>query len=214
MKTSLLLPLVLIGSAACTSTGVHLDPVVHIHGTNGTELGVATDYGVVFLGTRAKSGAVEVSAWFEDGPGLENGIVEPLGNGLYTTQTEIRLPAVPMTFVAPAAGEEVTVIGRRGGERWEMRAKVAADPHVEGLVLRASSELRSLDESQLGAGVFVGRPGHYRLLGLVSGTLRIESQGSLREFLTVVGPQDLWRLVTYRRNSEIRQRWVYREDVL
>jgi hypothetical protein len=32
--------------------------------------------------------------------------------------------------------------------------------------------------------------------------------------LTVIGPEQLWRLVTHRRDHTRRKPWVYREDIL
>ena len=32
--------------------------------------------------------------------------------------------------------------------------------------------------------------------------------------LAVLGPDELWRLVTHRRDRDVRQPWVYREDIL
>ena len=37
---------------------------------------------------------------------------------------------------------------------------------------------------------------------------------ALKIDLTVVGPEQLWRLVTHRQDIDKRRPWVYREDVL
>jgi hypothetical protein len=201
--------------ASCASVASYRsfssDPVVEVHGAGAGELGVSTEYGVVFLGHTARSGRVEFSAWFGDGPSREEGVVEPIGGGLYATRSEIQLPTVPITFQTPPHGALVRVRGRRAGEPFEFEARVAVDERAEGLLLEPSADLDRLTDAELGAGVFVAEPGRpARLLGLVSGRVTLPGGG---RYVTVVGPRDLWRLVAHRRNTERPRRWVYRDDI-
>jgi hypothetical protein len=201
--------------AAMLGLGVNQhDPTVVIHGPGGSELGVSTEYGIVFLGRGARGGSVPVEVWFADGMSLEDCLVEPIGGGLYTAEAEIILPTAPISFDAPRRGRSVTVVGRRGGERWESETSVTSHPQVSGLLLRLNSTLSNLRQDQIGAGVYVGEEGDRALLGLVSGRLRLETETGVREFLTVVGPRELWRVVSFKRNVDRRRRWVYREDIL
>lgn len=190
------------------------DPTVEIRTDAGSELGVSTDYGVVFLGSLAQTGSVDLVAWFGDGPSFEIGVVEAVGSGIYLTDTEIRLPTVGLAFEVPSPGSKVLVRGRRGTEAWEEEAEITTDPRVEGVLLKAQGRLAEIGESQVGAGVYVGPPGSSALLGLVSGRLRLRGQEGWRDYVTVVGPESLWRLVTYRRNFARQRRWVYRDDIL
>lgn len=192
---------------------VENEATVVFHSAAGPELGVSTDYGLVFLGQGGQSGDVDWTAWFSDGPSRENGMIEPLGGGLYTVASEIRLPSVPLTFSPPAEGSSVIVVGRRGSDTWETDAEVVRHPQVEGFLLDPDIG-ESLEADQVGAGVYVEREGRRHLLGLISGRLRLAAGGETREFLTVVGPEGLWRLVTYARNVDVPKRRVYREDVL
>jgi hypothetical protein len=108
------------------------------------------------------------------------------------------------------------LIGRNGENRWEDSATVASDPRVQGILLSSKRSLRDRSD-QVGAGVyrFNEETGERRLIGLVSGVLKLsDSGGRDREYLTVVGPEDLWRLVTYRRDLPHKPRWVYRDDIL
>jgi hypothetical protein len=212
-----LTPLVALLALACQTIQLEstartaVDPVVTVHGPLGDELGISTDYGIVFLGRTAQSGRIDVTAWFGDGPAREEGIVEPLGNGLYATESEILLPSVPLNFDPLPAGTEVIVRGRRGDEPWEFEATIARDERVTGLLLRPSDELDDLRDVDLGAGVFLVEPRKpLKLVGLLSG--RLELPGA--RYYTAVGPDDLWRLVVNRRNSDRPRRWVYREDLL
>ncbi|HUR26832.1 MAG TPA: hypothetical protein VM509_01490, partial [Planctomycetota bacterium] len=96
-KLAFLVALLCVLCTSCAGTRFLANPVVEIRGDQGVELGVATSDGVVFLGRTARSGEVLITAWFGDGPSPENAVVEPLGGGLFTTETEIRLPSVPIS---------------------------------------------------------------------------------------------------------------------
>jgi hypothetical protein len=209
--------LLVLVPCACTGTRLLAHPTVQIQTAGGHELGVCTDYGVVFLGRTAHAGDAEVTAWFGDGPSVESTVIEPVGADLYTTETEIRLPSVPLRFVDPEPGETLYVIGVRGNRFWTREVEVAADPSVDGILLNVPGDLKDA-EDQIGAGVYWMPEEddllHMQLVGLVSGRVRIEGKGGTREYLTVVGPRSLWRLVAHRRDRLERKRWIYREDIL
>lgn len=214
-----LLPTLVAGALALSTTSCYgsrslQDPTVLVRTPRGSELGVSTDFGVVFLGRTASAGEVDVIAWFGDGPSVESSVIEPLGGGIFTAEMEIRLPSTPMTFQIPSPGNEVRIIGRRGQDRWESRATLQSDERVEGILLNIPHDLKN-DANQVGAGVFVERNGESRLLGLISGQLVLEDEnGRERRYLTVMGPEHLWRLPAQRRPIEQKQRWVYRDDIL
>lgn len=212
-----LLPAVLLATlAACQGTRNVMDPILEIQTPGGRELGVSTDYGVLFLGRTARSGEVSVVAWFGDGPSLEISVIEPLGDGLYTADTQIRLPVVPITFRTPRPGDVVQIQGRRGAERWEANATVLTDPRVEGILMTVPRQLEGAAD-QVGAGVFVDNPetGRTELVALVAGTLELtNADGDRVRYLTALGPEHIWRLVTRRQDLLQRRRWIYREDVL
>lgn len=189
-----------------------LDPVVIVHGASGDELGVSTDYGVLFLGRTAQSGRVEFTAWFGDGPAREEGVVESIGGGVYATEAEILLPSVQLCFAPPPAGTEVVVRGRHRATPFEIESVLDSDARISGVLLEPSPELDALDDSALGAGVFLVQPGKaLQLIGLLSGRLEL-SDG--KRYFTALGPEDFWRLVVHRRNSDRPRRAVYREDIL
>ena len=220
MKTSWIAPLLLLFGSACHSVANlrddTTDPTVVIHGTDGDELGVSTEYGIVFLGRHANRGRVEFTSWFGDGPRLEEGVIEPVGDQLYTTSAEIQLSNVPLLFHLPDPGETVIVRGRHGGVAWEFEAILATDPRVDGVLLEPSPELDMLHNDQLGAGVFyLDIRGRKQLVGLITGRVSIQApDGNSRSYVTVSGPEQMWRLVLHRRNSERPRRKVYREDIL
>lgn len=215
MKSFLAL-LVVASLAACAGTRKLADPVLEIRSSEGSELGVATDHGVVFLGRTARSGPVDLTAWYGDGPSVEATVVEPLGGGLYTAESEIRLPRVSMSFDTPKPGTELLVIGRTGAKRWEARVRVQKSAQIEGLLLTLASEIAK-QPNAVGAGVYLmdDDPTKKRLLALVSGRVTLQrADGRVEEYLTAVGPEQLWRLLTYRRDYPHKRRFVYREDVM
>jgi hypothetical protein len=192
------------------------DPVLVIRAPSGDELGVGTQYGPIFLGRHARAGEIEVVAWFGDGPSIESSVVEPLGGGLFTATTEIRLPQVPIRFTLPEAGETVIVMGRRGEERWQEKVRVASHPKLRGLLLEYVDGRLTSDEA-IGAGVYVYGPRGVddpQLLGLISGRVEIQEGAGTHRYLVAMGPEDLWRLVAWRRDWTPKPRWVYREDVM
>ena len=209
--------LALLACASCAGTRFLADPVLEVRTDQGRELGVATNSGVVFLGRTARSGEVEITAWFGDGASTEVAVVEPLGGGLFTAETEIRLPSVPISFDMPKNGAQVQVYGRSGNKRWEETLTVSSDPRVEGFLLPWSSRFDGHPE-YVGAGVFVideYDPLLKRLVGLVSGRLELTAaDGTTASYLAVVGPSELWRLVTAKRDNSKKRKWVYREDIL
>jgi hypothetical protein len=202
--------------AACAGSRTLSNPTLRLRTAGGTELGVSTEYGIVFLGHTAQSGRIEIETWFGDGPNLEPSVIEPVGAGLYTAETEIRLPTVPLAFDEPKPGTQLLVVGHGSSEPWEAWVTVQSDPRVSGLVTSIPKELEGRPD-QIGAGVYVvpdEDTDKKRLLGLVAGELVLDSKDGRRRFLAVTGPNHLWRLVAHRRDILQRKRWVYREDIL
>jgi hypothetical protein len=203
-------------ATSCIGTRTLADPTLQIRTDRGSELGVSTDYGVVFLGRTAQAGPIEITAVYGDGSNIESSVIEPLGGGLFTAETEIRLPSVSMSFDDPRPGSSVRVIGRNKDGDWSRELTVAADPRVHGILLPIPSELANAPD-QIGAGVYVvpdQGPEPKLLVGLVSGRITLKGKGGESSYLTVVGPQALWRLVVHRRDLLQRRRWVYRPDIL
>ena len=196
----------LAGLCACRSYPNLVEPTVVIETAGGQELGVSTDYGVVFLGQKGHTGKAELVAFFGDGPSIEPILIEPLGAGLYLAEPGLELPAVQLSFANPAPGTPVQIRGRGPNGPWSTQGRIAADPRVEGLLLDVPEGFR-LPSDQIGAGVYLREPGTpWRLLGLVSGHLALSGAAGEppREYLTAVGPRDLWRLPAHRREAPRR----------
>ena len=211
----LMLPVIVAAAlASCSGTRTIMDPVIKIETAGGNELGVSTEQGIVFLGTTAERGEVEITAYFGDGPSIESSVIEPVGGGLFTAEMDIRLQSVPISFQEPRDGETLEIMGRRGNRRWSTVARVRTDPRVLGLLLQIPSGFPD-DPDQVGAGVYRKTSKFDReLVGLVTGKIQLERRGSLRKYLTVAGPSALWRFVAHRRDHLRRKPFVYREDIL
>lgn len=199
---------------ACSGSRKLVDPVVVITTRNGMELGVTTQSGVVFTGATAERGEIEIEAWFGDGPTIERTIIEPVSDELFTAETDIVLPSVPISFDEPRDGESLQLMGRKDGARWSTSTRVKTDPRVFGLLLEIPSGFPD-DPDQVGAGVFRRLPEHrHELVGLVVGKVQLERNGSIERYLAVAGPTELWRLVAHRRDHLRKKPFVYREDIL
>ena len=210
----LLLALSLL-AVSCQGTRPSPDATVRLLSRGGPELGVSTDYGIVFLGRGQQAGSVEFDTWFGDGPSRESGVIETLGDGLYVTEAEIRIPEVPLTFKVPGEGQQVEVIGRVGAERHHTVGTVTSHSDVSGLLLQMRPGTPRFDPSQVGAGVYVKRRGRTYLVGLVSGCVGLPGpDGEPVEYVAVVGPERMWRVVTHGRNWGRGRHRVYREDIL
>lgn len=203
--------------SGCSGTRHLADPCVWIQTSGGYELGVSTDYGLIFLGRTAQSGEVQITAWYGDGPSIEVSVIEPIGGGLFTAETEIRLPSVPMSYVVPTPGTVLRMRGRTLAGPWEEDVTIQNEPRVsDGLVVNVPAAIEGRAE-QVGAGLYElpdGDRSRMRLVGIVSGRIRLETRAGPREYLTVQGPTHLWRIVTLRRDPGSPRRWVYREDIL
>ncbi len=202
---------------ACRGTRMVADPVIEVRGADGaSELGVSTDHGLVFLGRTARSGPVQVTAWFGDGPSVEFTVVEPLGAGLFTAEPQIKLPRVPMSFTTPAPGQTLRLLGRRGNDRWSADVRVRSVDGVSGILVDIPPEIEKYD-GQVGAGLYlVGEREHeLTLVGLVTGIVEISSpEGASQRYLAALGPDHLWRLVTYKRDFPRQRKYIYRADVM
>lgn len=204
---------------SCTGTRKITDPIIVVTTEGGTELGVSTEYGVVFTGATAERGEVEITSWFGDGPSIERSIIEPVGDELFTAEVDIELPSVTIDFTEPRDGERLEVRGRRlqpSGvyTKWSVTARVRTDPRVLGLLLEIPSGFPD-DPDQVGAGVFRVVSEHEReLVGLVLGKVRLQEGSRTRRYLAVAGPNDLWRLAAHRRDLLRPDPKVYREDIL
>jgi hypothetical protein len=213
------LALLLLAALAggCTGLRTLSDPTLVVETEGGRELGAATDWGIVFLGRTARGGPARITAWYGDGPSLEKTVIEPIGPELCTAAAPLRLPDAAIDFRDPRPGERLVVHGRDARGAWSAEVTVLEDPRVLGLITTFPERLRGAAD-QVGAGVYSlppdGDARRKKLVGLAAGTIRLRTTDGDAEYLAVVGPQELWRIVTARRDAGARRPRVYRDDVL
>ncbi|MEX1025966.1 MAG: hypothetical protein WD226_12910 [Planctomycetota bacterium] len=207
LRLLLVLPLL----TACLAQGEPVDPTVVVKGRSGAELGVATPYGVVYLGHRAEDATVELIPAFGDGPAYELAPSVLIAPALRLAISDIVLPTVPLDFDAPKRGTTLTVLGREGRNRWREKVDVAVAPGVRGLLLENHGGLRRrIEGGMVGAGVYsTDDEGNLHLLGLVDGLVSVQG----RTYIAVAGAGHIWPILGHDRSID-RKRWVYRGDVL
>ena len=174
---------------ACSGSRKLVDPVVVITTRNGMELGVTTQSGIVFTGATAERGEVEIEAWFGDGPTIERTIIEPVSDELFTAETDIVLPSVPISFDEPRDGESLQLMGRKDGARWSTSARVKTDPAGSGCCSRSPRASRT-NSTRWGPACSALSEHRHELVGLVVGKVQLERNGSIERYPAVAGPTE------------------------
>ncbi len=151
-------------------------PVVQITTTRGTELGVSTDEGILFLGRTAQQGPAKVFYFLGPSPLVEVGEVLPLGGPLSTVQLEVDIPTIPISFEPVRPGEELVLMGLDGPRVWQHPVRAVDNAElVNGTVLEQPAGLE-LQPWHIGAGVFRRTDGGLALVGLLKGRARIDGE--------------------------------------
>jgi len=91
----LALPAALLGGCGMTRALEGGPPVVRIETAGGTELGVNTDLGVLFMGRTRSAGHCKVTVFFGGTPVVENSTIETIHGGLCQARLQIQSPAAP-----------------------------------------------------------------------------------------------------------------------
>ena len=201
-------------ASACWSNVPASDATVIVHARDGDELGVATPLGVVFVGAGQRTGVVDYTVFFDDGPSLESAEIEALTTDLLALSPELKLNVASIAFPDLRSGDRVVVRGRDGREPWQRNAVVAENPRVDGLILRAS-DLDDLRTRHVGAGVYFETPDDFVLVGLVRGRVQAPVDGGgQREYISVAGPDQLLGLAVYGRSHVPRSAPNDRQDAV
>jgi hypothetical protein len=165
--------------------------MVLVRTQGGEEQGVATPYGVIFLGRTAQSGRCDVTVYFGDGPSLEPGTIDTVDPELCIAQLEVKVPMSEVSFTYPDASDSLYIglITPDGPELYS--TTLATDLGVRGTALRIPGSF-PISPSVAGAPVFRFEDKRYRLVGLVNGVARFkDSDGDYHEILTFLGPRNL-----------------------
>lgn len=183
-------------------------PVVAIQTIGGTELGVATDDGIVFLGRSAIEGPVKVTYWLDRAPVIEAGTIRPLGGPLLQVELDVPIPTVPIDFEETKPNETLTMMGVDGLNRWRVPVQVVTDDRIVGNAITAPASVE-LGPQHIGAGVFRETDGGMHLVGMVKAVARA-STGE-RWFL-LAGPTELRRALLEPKGAVPEREIRYRAD--
>lgn len=199
---------------------------VSIRSDRGSEQGVDTEVGILFLGRTVRSGPVDVTFYVNGASFTYPGTVQS-GEGtiaLVSTPFVAQLVALADAPVQP--GEIARVAGVKGGTIWEHPVMATQDPALYGNILDVApvEGIPPLTLEQLsGAGIYVWREERWRLAGIATeviewrgptsgSTLSNESPrafGSTRMMLLYAGPRELGMAATLPREYFERPKRVY-----
>lgn len=165
--------------------------IVRVRTPAGEEQGVATPYGILFLGRTAQAGRCDVTVFFGDGPSIEPGTIEAADSEICVALLEVKVPMSEVSFTYPDPSDAILIaIAHDDGPEY-FTTEVSTEAGVEGTVLRVPRGF-PVDPTVVGAGVYRFEDGRYRLIGLVNGVARYRGlDGQYHEVLTFLGPRNL-----------------------
>jgi len=194
--------------AGCTQwlfSGVHYPaddrPVVRIETRGGTELGVGTDAGILFLGRTAQAGPCRIHYWLGPTPLVEDGVVEPYGGVFFKATMDLHHQQVPFLDRELAADEPLLALLTDGRSFEEVPLERARGPVVDGDVVAWPGR-----DLPAGTGVFVRDERGLHVVGMIAGRLELGDERYLvhtgisawREALLTAKPRRPERHVVHR----------------
>jgi len=166
----------------------------------GSEQGVTTPLGTVFLARTAQQGPCDVTIFFGDGPSIEPGRIAPIQDGLARVDLELKAPWTELSMYYPTPEDDL-VVGIASERDVDFYSTHAATG-VNGTAVDLPSGFPTAPSS-VGAGVFRREDQRYRLVGLVTGVARfVDASGKRREVLTYLGPKELLPLWIENRDRD------------
>jgi tetratricopeptide (TPR) repeat protein len=205
----------LAACASCVGTRTLTNPTLALRTSGGEELGVSTEYGIVFLGHTAQAGRSRSRAGSATGLTSSRPSSSRRRGPVHGRDRDP--PAAHPADLRDARARPAALADRprprrdlgRMGRGPERRARAGPDhEHPRPTARpRRPDRRRHLRRSEQG-------PQPAPLVGLYAGELRLSSPSGERSYLAFVGPTDLWRLVAHRKDLLQKKRWIYRDDVL
>lgn len=170
--------LALLGAGGCTQwlfSGVPLlatdRPVMFIETRGGSELGVGTDDGILFLGRTAKEGPCRIHYWLGPTPLVEDGVVEAWGGVFFRAKMDLRFQHAPYLDRDLAPDEPLFAMLTDGRACEEVPLQRAHGPDIDGdVVVWPGRDLPA------GAGVFAHTDDGLRLVGMIAGSVEVAGQ--------------------------------------
>lgn len=188
-------------------------PVARIETTGGEEFGVATEFGILFLGRTASEGVCRVTHYYAEDQVVDDGEVEPFGGVYRRAAIERRHQRAPL-WTDELTGQEDLVA-------------IYFDPEDLDDVVRTSVELAVLDgvsgnalratstQIPAGAGVFVrDEDKNLHLVGLVAAKAVLESGTTVQPLWIFHGLEQMREALLQAERESPLTRVKYRSDDL
>ncbi len=182
-------------------------PTVLITTTEGTEQGVLTTEGVLFLGRTSQQGPAKVLYYLGPSPLVEAGEIKRMGGPLMEVDLEVNVPWVPISFEALRLGEllELYVIEDGNPRRYTVMA--STNKAFEGTLVTWPEGL-SLSPEKVGCGVFRKTPKGLSLVGLVKATAVLERGTETDRYLVLAGLPEI-RLALLEPTPAVEKEGIY-----
>ncbi len=145
-------------------------PVMRIETRGGTEMGVGTEAGILFLGRTSKEGPCRIHYWLGPTPLVEDGTVEPWAGVFFRATMDLKYPSARFLDRDLEPDEPLVAMYYSGNQVEEVALQRAREPGVQGDVVDWPGR-----DLPAGTGVFVRDDEGLALVGLIAG--RIETAG-------------------------------------
>lgn len=206
-RALLLLALVLPGCSQWLLSGVprpsNARPVMRIETRGGSELGVGTDAGILFLGRTAQKGPCRIHYWLGPTPLVDDGEVERWGGVFFRANMDLKHPYAPFLDRDLGDDEPLVALMTDGRSFEEIGLQRARGPGVAGdLVVWPGRDLEA------GTGVFVYGERGLALVGMIAGSVQLGDQ----RYLVHTGTTALREALLAAKPSREPRRVVHRPD--
>lgn len=157
-------------------------PVARIETRGGVEFGATTTEGILFLGRTANDGPCRVHYFLGETPMVEDGEIRHLGGVLYLADIDLKHQSVGLLEREATNDDELYAMVHAGGSAPDVNVRLANNDDIEGDVLAWPGG--SLPP---GSPVFADTADGLKLVGLVSGEVRVVGGSSEGRYLTFAG---------------------------
>ncbi|MEZ5962575.1 MAG: hypothetical protein R3F56_01900 [Planctomycetota bacterium] len=176
-------------------------PVMRIETRGGSEAGIGTDDGILFLGRTAQEGPCRIHYWLGLTPVIEDGVVERWGGIFFRARMDLRHQHVPYLDRDLEPDETLVAMLTDGPTFVEIPLVRAHGAQIEGDAVDWPGR-----ELPAGTGVFARTDGGLRVVGMIAGSIEVGDQRylvhtgttALREALLTARPQREPRRVEHR----------------
>lgn len=176
-------------------------PVMRIETRGGTEMGVGTEAGILFLGRTASDGPCRIAYWLGPTPMVEDGVVERWAGVFYRANMDLKHQRARFLDRDLAPDEPLVAMVYAGAQVEEFALQRVHEPTVQGDVVAWPGR-----DLPAGTGVFVREDDGLKFVGLIAGCIDIGSKRylvhtgttAMREAMLTAKPHTTPRQVRHR----------------